>query len=145
MEFYFLVENQQNDSEVTLVSPLRGGEIQRLLDNEAMSLSYWEVLIPKQCLSSSFRSKNKGPQASVLSFSSDTGQISSSVVWFLVSLEAERVLSLSTKLLGVCRQCIFSGPHEAPGWLHELASCSLCCAPLYIICVFNAHSCSCPC
>lgn len=28
------------------MSPLREGEIQRLLDNEAMSLSYWEVLIP---------------------------------------------------------------------------------------------------
>lgn len=33
MEFYFLVENQQNEPEVTLMRPLRKREAQRLFDN----------------------------------------------------------------------------------------------------------------
>lgn len=49
-----------------------------------------------------FQEPDKGPQASVRSFSSDTRQIYNSVAWFLVSLEVEKALKFSVMVNHVC-------------------------------------------
>lgn len=106
MEFCFLVENQQNESEITLMRPLMEREVQRPFDNhlcytQNQDSSLLSGVDSPQDLSPAL-SGAKGPQASVLSFSSDTKQISNLVAWFLVSLEVEKALKFSVMVSHVC-------------------------------------------